>query len=194
MITPVEFARRMVAVASDFVGLEETKDNAEWDDPRTAKKETDKSTLLLKTMARTGWSPGQPYCAGFAGAVVVLAAERSGLDPKPFLKLWTPHCMTNVRAFRKLGILDSEPSDGSLMLMRHGSSDNGHAGLCVRVDGVFPNRMLATIEGNTMPGNAGNQRQGDGVYARARNVRSNGDLSTQGWVSAATILKLITQP
>jgi len=191
MITTPEFIRRLIATASDFVGLVETKDNAVWDDPRTRDLDTEKNNVLRSAMEQFGWEAGEPYCAAFAGAVVYLTAKRSGLVTDKFLAIWTPHCMTNVRAFKKRNLLDDQPSDGCIMLMRHGQSDSGHAALVAHVDGVYPNRMLATIEGNTSATLVGSQRQGDGIYSRARNVRENGDLVTQGFVSAQTILSLL---
>jgi hypothetical protein len=193
-LTPAEFARRVIVTATDFVGLVEVKQNTEWDDPATEARETAKSELLRTTMGFFGWKPGQPYCAGFDGAVVYLAAKCSGLDPKRFIDIWTAHCMTNVRRFKKLGLLDpvSQPSVGALMLMKkQGPTDSGHAGVVCDIHGKFPDRMLATVEGNTSKGKAGSQREGDGIFIRQRNVTQNGTLITQGFVSAKSLLSLM---
>jgi hypothetical protein len=192
-MTVNEFSRRLVVTASDFVGLEETKNNAAWDDLDTAASEKAKSDLLVATMKRIdGWSPGAPYCAAFDGAAVVLTSERSGIDPQPFLDVWTAHCMSNVRRFTKLGLLvTKQPVAVSLMLMQHGDSDSGHAGISTRIDGSYPNRMLINIEGNTMPGVDGDQRQGDGIYLRGRNVWTNGKLKTRGWLPVSAILQIL---
>lgn len=192
--TLATFKQAILDIATNFVGLVETEQNKTFDDPKTPGPDKEKSDTLKRYMRMTGWSDGQPYCAAFDGAIFVLAMERVGiaLNVQRFLKLWTPHCMTNVRTFKERGKLDQEPTDCSLMLMRHGTSDRGHAAICLRVDGVFPNRNLATAEGNTMPGVSGDQRQGDGCYLRARNVRTNGDLTTQGFVSAKTVFDLVT--
>ena len=192
MITSAAFAAALISTATDFVGLVETRENAAWEDPTTIASEKAKSDLLRQTMALFGWEPGEPYCAAFDAAVVYLTAQRLGLNPVKFVALWTPHCMTNVRLFAKLGKLDDQPSIGALMLMRHGKTDSGHAGITADISGAFPNRMLANIEGNTSGTVKGDQRQGDGIYLKARNVFSNGDLKTQGWVSAATILSFMS--
>ncbi len=186
-----DFAAALIATATDFVGLVETTQNRVWDDPKTKASEAAKSELLSKMMTLCGWRPGQPYCAALLSAVVEITASRVGLKTATFREIWTPHCMTNVRRLKARGLLDNQPSNVSLMLMRHGTTDKGHAALCVRVDGVFPRRMLATIEGNTMTGDAGDQRQGDGIYQRARNVFTNGSLITQGWLSCANLLTLL---
>lgn len=190
-MTPAAFSSLLVITAERFVGLAEGTQNATWDNPATVGSEKVTSDLLRKEMGRFGWTPGEPYCAAFAGAMVVLTAQGCGLRSDRFVAVWTPHCMTNVRKFTSLKLLDLQPSDASIFLMKHGSSDSGHAGICVRVEGKYPDRMLHTIEGNTMPGSSGDQRQGDGIYNRTRNVFTNGDLKTQGWVSAASILSLL---
>lgn len=190
-LTPQLLVGALIATATDFVGLAETQQNTTWDDPRTKASEKEKSDLLRAAMHEFGWDEGEPYCAAFAGAVVALTAKRLNVPYAAFRRIWTPHCMTNVRKLQSMKLLESEPSDGSLMLMQHGSSDSGHAGLVCRVEGLYPNRMLITIEGNTMPGTDGDQRQGDGIYQRARNVRKNGSLVTQGWLSAKGLLQLL---
>lgn len=191
-MTPEQFASALISTATDFVGMVETRQNRVWDDPRTQDIETEKSVRLSRSMSEFGWNSGEPYCAAFAGAVVAITAARCGLFYAEFRRIWTPHCMTNVRKLKHLGLLDAQPSPGSLMLMRHGETDSGHAGLCCHIEGLYPNRMLITIEGNTMPGSAGDQRQGDGIYQRVRNVFTNGDLKTQGWLSAKSLLSLLS--
>ena len=194
MITPAQFAAALIATATDFVGLVETQSNAAWDDPKTVASEKAKSDLLVRTMRRvSGWAPGSPYCAAFDGAMVILTFERLGQADAAtrFAKLWTAHCMTNVRKLKAAGRLASEPVVGGLMLFRHGLTDKGHAAITAGIDGVYPNRMLANIEGNTSSGQAGSQREGDGIFLRARNVRQNGDLVTQGWLSPSDLLALV---
>ncbi len=191
MISPQEFASALIATATDFVGLVETQANAAWDDPKTIASEKAKSDLLAKTMKRVGgWTPGLPYCAAFDGAMVILTLERLGYQSaaKVFGAKWTAHCMTNVRRLKKDGIISDQPSVGGLMLMRHGASDSGHAAITAGIDGAYPNRMLANIEGNTSAGSAGSQRNGDGIFLKARNVRQNGNLATMGWLSPADLL------
>lgn len=190
-MTPADFTAHLIAVATDFVGLAETKENAAWDDPHTHAVEDQKSNVLRSYMALCGWESGEPYCAAFCGAMIACTAKRCGLNADRFLDRWSPHCVTAANTFKAQGWLDYEPSDGSIMLMRHGVSSNGHAAIVAHVTGAYPNRMLATIEGNTMPGSQGDQRQGDGIYLRARNVRKNGDLNTLGFVSAKTLLSLL---
>lgn len=190
-MTAAHLATALISTATDFVGLVETRQNRTFDDPRTKLVETEKSDQLCAAMSEFGWDPGEPYCAAFDGAIVALTAKRCGLRYHEFRRIWTPHCMTNLRKLKSLGLLDTQPSEGALMLMQHGKTDSGHAALCCHIEGMYPNRMLITIEGNTMPGVGGNQRQGDGIYQRVRNVFTNGDLKTQGWLSATNLLSLL---
>lgn len=187
----VLFTAVLNSTALRFCGLSEVKQNATWENSNTPESEKALSDQLRALMHEANWSEGEPYCAAFVGAMVILAAEAAKMNSQRFIREWTPHCMTNVRRFRELNLLDAQPSDGAIVLMRHGSTDNGHAALCVRVEGIFPYRTLHTIEGNTMPGSEGNQRNGDGIFARTRNVFTNGDLKTQGFISARSILTLL---
>ena len=189
------FALALIAMASNFVGLTEASPNAKWEDTTTKASEKDKSDLLVLEMGKvSGWTPGAAYCAAFDGAMVNLTLDKLGFKDagEVFLKSWTAHCMTNVRKMESRGLLKpvTEPSVGALMLHRHGKTDSGHAGIVASVDGTYPNRMLACIEGNTSKGSAGDQRQGDGIFLKARNVNKNGTLITQGFLPVEAILTL----
>lgn len=180
-MTPQELATGLIAHATNYVGLVETEQNARWSKPAL-------SASLLKLLRRVPWwSPGAAYCAAFDGAVVVQTLEAAKLDPAPFLKNWTAHCMTNVRKMRALKLLSADPVPGALWLARHGATDSGHAGIVTDVNGA----NMATIEGNTSPGKAGSQRNGDGIYARVRDIRCNGDLVTQGFVHPVALLSML---
>lgn len=176
-----EFSRRLIDTATTFVGLRETESNAAFNDAARSKK------LIAAFKRVPWWASGAPYCAAFDGAVVIITAEALGLDPSGFLKHWTAHCMTNVRKMRELGYLVTNPKEGALWLARHGDTDSGHAGLIASYGSV----NMATVEGNTSSGNAGSQRNGDGIFARTRDIRQNGNLKTMGFVPASAILKMM---
>lgn len=60
---------KIVEVATRFLGLHETAQNAAWDDPATAGQ--DQSALDLKRMLlEVGWAEGWPYC--YEGATEIL--------------------------------------------------------------------------------------------------------------------------
>lgn len=175
-----EFASGLIAHATNYVGLVEIEQNSRWSKPAL-------SASLLEFMRRVPWwAPGAAYCAAFDGAMVCQTLEAAQSDPQPFLKVWTAHCMTNVRKMREMALLSAAPVKGALWLARHGSTDSGHAGIVTDLSGD----SMATIEGNTSAGRAGSQRNGDGIYARSRNIRQNGDLRTQGFVHPGAVLKI----
>jgi hypothetical protein len=184
-------ALRVIAVATDFVGLGEVASNAHWDDARTLWPETDKDVWLRTWMQKVpGWKPGAPYCAAFAGAVVaaVLYSARVSMVQlnNSFLDVWTAHCMTNVRHLQRRGLLSAEPVPGALWLARHGTTDSGHAGIVAAVNG----RQMSTIEGNT---NDAGGREGDGIFTKLLPIKGRGNLITQGFLHPAGVLELITK-
>lgn len=190
MIQPQQLADRIIATATDFVGLVEREENSHWDDPRTPSRDVDKDVWLRTWMEKiSGWEPGAPYCVAFDGAVIASSLYQLGMPIGKFLGHWTAHVMTNVRHLRALGLLSFTPSRGGVWLARHGDSDNGHAGIVANVhDG-----LIVTIEGNTSAGpttDAAQQRQGDGIWLRTFPERGRGDLVTQGFVTVEGILKL----
>jgi hypothetical protein len=192
-MTGEQLASALIFTATNFVGLEETKQNREFDDPRTKAVETEISKQLVRDMSEFGWKPGEPYCAAFLGAVVSMTARSCGLPYDKFRSIWTAGCMRNVRNLQALSLLDKQPSRGALMLFRYKETQKGHAALVCEVEGKFPNRNLITIEGNTMVGRKGDQRQGDGIYQKIRNVTNNGSLVTQGFLSATNLLSLLSK-
>jgi len=190
MIQPQELADRIIAIATDFVGLVEREENAHWDDPRTPARDVDKDVWLRTWMEKiSGWEPGAPYCVAFDGAVIAASLYQFGANPERFLSNWTAHVMTNVRHLRALGLLSHTPSRGGVWLARHGDSDSGHAGIVADVH----HDAIVTIEGNTSAGPTADpqqQRQGDGIWIRTLSQRGRGDLLTKGFVDPEGILKL----
>lgn len=189
MIDGKVFAQKLIAVATDFVGLTETENNARWDDPRTAWKDTDKEVWLRTWMRKVdGWTPGAPYCAAFVGSVVAATLHGYGVPMAKietvWLGLWSAHCMTNVARLKARGILSTQPVPGALWLARHGSTQSGHAGLVTATNG----RQMGTIEGNT---NDAGGREGDGIFIKQLPVSGRGSLKTQGFLHPATILDLL---
>ena len=190
MIQPQQLADRIIATATDFVGLVEREENSHWDDPRTPARDVDKDVWLRTWMGKiSGWEPGAPYCVAFDGAVIAASLHQLGAPVEKFLSNWTAHVMTNVRHLRAMGLLSSSPSRGGVWLARHGDSDSGHAGIVVDVHGS----MIVTIEGNTSAGPTSDpeqQRQGDGIWMRTFPQTGRGDLVTQGFVSVESLLKI----
>lgn len=57
--------------------------------------------------------------------------------------------------------------EGWLIIWKNGDTWKGHIGFLKK---QFDNKTFQTIEGNTSSGNAGSQRDGDGVYERIRQI------------------------
>jgi hypothetical protein len=177
---------------SRFVGLREVRPNATWENPMTPGPDTALSNELRSLMRPAPWQDGWAYCAAFTEAIVTHSLFRLGANPHQidrFAKLHGPHVMTNVRAFRKAGLIDPRPTPGALWLARHGSTDRGHEGIVVVPEG----QRMSTIEANTSAGAdiPAKEREGDWITNRLRNQSTNGKLITQGYISVVSILRLI---
>lgn len=86
------------------------------------------------------------------------------------------HCLT-VWNKSPQAIRISEPVVGSIAIWRLNGSQNGHAGIVVEVG----SKDFKTIEGNTGQA-AGIQREGDGVYIRARTKASSSNFELLGFL------------
>lgn len=186
-------ANMILRVGFRYVGLVEVKPNQTWDDPSTPGPDTDLSNQLRALMSPAPWQPGWAYCAAFVEGVVTEALKLLGATPeqiKKFSAVMTAHCMTSYRAFVKLGLISNQPSLGSIWIAQNGTSDQGHAGFSVAGAGT---PTMATLEANTSAaaGSSAKEREGDWITARIRRIMSNGNLYTKGFVSPASILKLI---
>jgi len=189
--TPGQLANRIIAIATDFVGLVEKEENSHWDDPHTPFPDSQKDAWLRKWMAKIpGWTPGAPYCVAFDGGVIANAIQQL-LGPDAMMKfatVWTAHVMTNVRELGRRGLLEAKPAVGGVWFARHGNTDMGHAGVVVDPAGT-------TIEANTSAGptaDPNEQRQGDGIWIRHFDLlQGRGTLRTQGFISPTGILQLL---
>lgn len=191
-MTSDQLAQGIIRHASRFVGLREVKPNSNWDNPSTPGPDRALVDELRSLMRQSPWQEGWAYCAAFAEGMV-LAALRSLAATPAQIKRWqqtmTPHCVTSAGNFRKLGLLSANAEPGSIWLARHGSTSNGHAGIVTAVRGV----SMATIEGNTSldPNTSAKEREGDWITNRIRFLKGSGTLNTLGFVTPASILKLI---
>lgn len=73
---------------------------------------------------------------------------------------------------------------GAVAIWRSGSPAksrdwNGHTGLTVK---QLSTKSFLCREGNTMPSNRGNQREGGGVYDRVRGFGLGTTFEVQGWI------------
>lgn len=191
-MSPEALTNAILRQAGRFTGLREVLPNTNWDNPSTAGADLALVEELRALMRPSPWQPGWAYCAAFCEGIV-LAALRSLSATPAQIKRWqetmTPHCVTSAANFRKLGLLSANAEPASIWLARHGSTSKGHAGIVTAVRGV----SMATIEGNTAldPASAEKEREGDWITQRLRLLKGTGTLNTLGFVTPASILKLI---
>lgn len=159
----------ILRVASEFLNLKETANNAAWDNPDTAG--LDAAGLALRRMLETtGWQAGWPYCMAFCKAVYMEAYKNLGAPPEVLRLIaqrFTPSVMIS---YKNIGPFAQQkvPIAGSIFFMQKGEGGTGHAGLV-----VLPGQVnFSTIEGNTSPspGSAQADREGDGVYKKVRSL------------------------
>jgi hypothetical protein len=159
----------ILRVASEFLNLKETANNAAWDNPDTAGQDA-AGVALRKLLETTGWQAGWPYCMAFCKAIYMQAYRNLGAPPEVLRLIaqrFTPSVMIsykNIGAFAQKKV----PIAGSIFFMQKGDGGTGHAGLV-----VLPGQVnFSTIEGNTSPspGSAQADREGDGVYKKVRSL------------------------
>ena len=191
-MTSDQLAQGIIRQASRFIGLREVKPNADWDNPNTPGNDRALVDELRSLMRQSPWEPGWAYCAAFAEGMVLAALRSLAVTPEQ-IKRWqatmTPHCVTSAANFRTLSLLSENAVPGSIWLARHGSTSNGHAGIVTAVRGV----SMATIEGNTSldPSSDAKEREGDWITHRIRFLKGSGTLNTLGFITPASILKII---
>ena len=192
-MTSDSLATAVMRQAGRFIGMREVKPNADWDNPSTAGPDRALVDELRSLMRSSPWEPGWAYCAAFCEGMV-LAALRSQSATPDQIKRWqttmTPHCVTSAANFRKLGLLSPTAAPGAIWLARHGSTNNGHAGIVTAVRGL----SMSTIEGNTSldPSTDAKEREGDWITPRIRFLKGSGTLNTLGFIAPASMLKLIS--
>lgn len=151
-----DMGHHIVDVARRYIGSYEISDNKKWLGTADAQN-------IPQELMDVGWQPGWAYCASFAEAVWNIAYGDS--LPEVFRKNMTPSVMQSYNNFKKLGLVSKSPIPGSVVLMRHGLTAQGHAGI---LEYSTPSSIF-NIEGNTSPNaNIITDREGDGIYEKQR--------------------------
>ena len=197
-ITETALANMIIKVAREFVGMKEVgkNPNAKWDKPTTPDPDTELNARLIALMRPAPWQEGWAHCAAFAEGMVCEALRRCGASEdqiRGFSRVHTPGVMRNVNELNQRKLLSTTPSMAALWLAQHGTSALGHEGI-VTVPVISPGRM-GTIESNTSAGpaqTAEGDREGDWITEKTRAHNTNGKLRTRGFLSVASILKLIS--
>ncbi len=115
-------------------------------------------------MASVNLSDGYSWCAGFARKMLDEAlAKRPDVRSAAATDYITDRSVQAKRVLRGT----ADVPDGALAIWRRGDTWRGHIGI---VRG-WHEQCGRTVEGNTSPGDAGPQRDGDGVWPRDRCIR-----------------------
>lgn len=192
-ISVLSLSEMIINTGHRYVGLREIKPNAHWDNPSTKGIDVDLSNELRSMMRPAPWQDGWAYCAAFTEAVVVASLRRLGVEEEriaKFAKVHTPHVTSNVRAFGSLKLLSDKPTQGSLWLAQNGTGDTGHEGIFEKEE----RGMMINVEANTSNSDRSlpaQEREGDWITVKLRNFKRNGPLTTRGFITPESIIKLI---
>lgn len=190
-ITAEQLGAQIIREASRFVGLVETKPNADWDDPKTPGPDRDLVNELRGLMRPSPWKPGWAYCAAYAEGVILLAMRKLGLPTQRAAEMLQPGVMNTWRAFREAELTTlNNPEPGALWLAQYALKPGlGHAGIVTASNG----HMQSTIEANTSLDSRDprKDREGDWISTKLSLAKRRGSLNTLGYVNPKALLKLI---
>lgn len=140
-----------LAVALSFEGVTEATGNN--DGPE-----------VKRFLAAVDLDQGYPWCAAFVS--FTLDSARAELPEVRSALAYDFITERSLPARKVLRGTEYVPP-GAVVIWRKGNTTFGHAGFAVTWDGPSG----ATIEGNTSPGAAGSQADGEGVYRRTRSIQ-----------------------
>lgn len=121
-----------------------------------------------------GVAQGEPWCMAFVQYCISQVEWRDRVD-SPVFK--SEHCLTVWNRSPEV-LRMKHPAPGAIVIWQHGSSSRGHTGIVSR---VIDTNWFETIEGNTS-GRPGIDREGDGVFEKARTVGGAGDMRVVGFL------------
>lgn len=193
-LTAEDFGNLVIREASRFVGLREVRPNANWDNPATPGPDTALVTELRELMRPTPWQPGWAYCAAFCEAVVRRVLQRVAAtkdESARFLSVMGPGVRVSFNAFKERKLTTPTPVPGAIWFARHGTSEQGHAGIVTGVS--MAHQHMSTIEANTSLDSTDprKDREGDWITTKTFPAKGRGDLITLGFVSPKAICNLV---
>lgn len=128
---------QIAKLALAYVGKTEKSNNSGFNDP-----------LFEKRMQAVGWSKGQAWCSYFSELVwkEAYAADKSTVDQLD--KLFSGSATETFRKFdvSKKFSVGKEPKVGAVVIWRHGTGWQGHAGIVVD---LIDENSFFSVEGNT---------------------------------------------
>jgi hypothetical protein len=189
-MTKDQFAQLVILQARRYVGLFEKVQNTKWDNPTTPG--LDPIALELATdLLTVGWQLGWAYCIAFQEMLFRKVAKANGLinTEKLYSGILNPSVIQSYDRAKAEGFISPTPSVGSIMFMRNGSSDLGHAEL-VTFSGV---NTMQTIGANTSPqaGTPEDEREGDGIFAKSQNPKNNIPKGKGLWILGYMPIQLV---
>lgn len=189
-----DFGNLIIREASRFIGLREVKPNADWDNPSTPGPDSALVQELRELMRPTPWEPGWAYCAAFCEAVVRRVLQRVAAtrdESQRFLSVMGPGVRASFTAFKERKLTTAVPVPGAIWFARHGSSEQGHAGIVTSVS--IASQQMSTIEANTSLDSKDSRqdREGDWITTKTFMAKGRGDLITLGFVSPKAICNLV---
>jgi hypothetical protein len=147
-------AELIVSIAKQYIGKKEKPGNSGFFD-----------AAFQKLMVAAGWLLGQSWCAYFAKMVWKQAYANSPELLSVINRMLNGGAIMSLNNMKNNGrfIVNMTPVIGAIVIWKHGSGPQGHAGLVIGIDG----NTLTTIEGNT---NNSGSREGDCVAQKLRTV------------------------
>lgn len=193
-LTADDFGALIIREASRFIGLREVKPNADWDNPATPGPDAALVKELSELMRPTPWEPGWAYCAAFCEAIVSQVLQDVAAthdESQRFLRVMGPGVRASFNAFKERKLTTPTPVPGAIWFARHGTTDQGHAGIVTSVS--IASQQMSTIEANTSLDSKDprKDREGDWITTKTFSAKGRGDLVTLGFVTPRAICNLV---
>ncbi|NJL36391.1 MAG: CHAP domain-containing protein [Leptolyngbyaceae cyanobacterium RM2_2_4] len=156
--------QELVNVAAAYVGVREQRHNRG-------------SEVEKFQKAVDGQAVGEPWCMSFVQYCIKVVEENCQVNSEVFK---SEHCITVWnRSSQNLRL--SAPEVGCLVIWQKGQTTSGHVGI---VERVKSQSSFTTIEGNTGGSSTGNQREGEGVHRKPRDMNGWGSTRIIGFLKA----------
>jgi hypothetical protein len=174
----IDLQEEVIEEAKKYIGLtEESNNNAKW---------------LRDLMDEGGnpahWQPGMAYCISAAAACWGIILKKHGMTWPFEVSAGTQQTYANAE---KAGWIKNTPAPGDIVIYRDGDTSHGHAGIVTGSDSL----NLSTIEFNTSPSHVGNQREGEGCYAKERSLTAfHGPKANGMWIRSYIKMSRIQAP
>lgn len=117
------------------------------------------------------YAGGEAWCMSFVQSMVAYAEFKTGVKSSLFP---SEHCLTTWSKASAADRVKKIPAPGAIIIWQHGKTQNGHTGFVME----YSSKVMETVEGNT----GSDFRDGDGVYQKNRDPKSNGNMKVLGFI------------